>query len=49
MAAVTELGDHLRCRGIEVVTVESTTITGVSGTWSWKPPGSRSSWSTPGR
>jgi transposase len=24
MAAVTELGDHLRCQGIEVVTVEST-------------------------
>ncbi len=26
MAAVTELGDHLRCQGIEVVTVESTSV-----------------------
>ena len=24
MAGVTELGDHLRCQGIEVVTIEST-------------------------
>jgi len=24
MSAVTELGDHLRCQGIEVVTIEST-------------------------
>lgn len=34
MPAVTELGDHLRCQGIEVVTVESTT--GACGTWCWK-------------
>jgi hypothetical protein len=26
MSAVTELGDHLRCQGIEVVTVESTSV-----------------------
>jgi transposase len=26
MAAVIELGDHLRCQGIEVVTVESTSV-----------------------
>ena len=38
LGAVTELGDHLRCEGIEVVTLESTSgITGGSGTRSWRP------------
>ncbi len=45
VAGVTELGDHLRCQGIEVVTIESTT--GGSGASSWRTPGCGSSSSTP--
>jgi transposase len=42
MSAVTELGDHLRCQGIEVVTVESTRLLArvVRGPGSCGPEGS---------
>jgi transposase len=36
-AGVTELGDHLRCQGTEVVTSRALRATGGSGTPSWRP------------
>jgi transposase len=37
--AVIELGDYLRARQVQVVTLELPAITGGSGSCSWRPPG----------
>ncbi len=37
--AITEQADHLRCQQIEIVTLESTGVTGGSVTSCWRPRG----------
>jgi tRNA synthetases class II core domain (F) len=46
MNAVRALGRQLHKDGIEIVTLESTSTTGVSGSSSWRRAGWRCSWST---
>ena len=45
--AILELAGHLAGEGIEKVTLESTPITGESGSTCWRRPGWTCSWSGP--
>src|SRR5258707_7805922 len=46
--AILALGEHLAREGIEKVTLESTSVTGESGSTCWKRPSWMCSWSGPG-
>jgi hypothetical protein len=42
--AVEALAGELKAAGAELVSMESTPVTGGSGSWCWRPPGLRFSW-----